>query len=246
MRHYLFFLVILLSGCAHKNKLTDLQLMGLNESVKRIKYFHFENSEYKKNKNFETHAASKEEVLVINNEYIFNEVGMVEEKREYYFDELRWIYIFNYGKNSLLKYKDQYDVSGEIITRTKYENTLDRKGKLVKQIEYRALANISIDTTDVIFSQFPERITYINYDSSGSLKNTVELKRSMSMWKNITSYKQGQITQHSTVEIKNDSTIFSDRFECLKFDDKSNCVKYKSLSEDNSESYINVEIEYYK
>jgi hypothetical protein len=228
--------------------------MGLKGKVKLIRFYNLNKSDHDRSaepnqeisNDLESEIINDEEELTSDNEFLFDKNGMICEKRKYLSNKLTWIYILHYDDKSLLKYKDQYNASKQFITRSKFKNIVDNNGNLNKQIEYIPLGNHPIDTINLRFNQFPEKITEYYYDSSGDLSQIIDYQNSISFWKYVTDYKDGRMIKYSTLETINDSIFSSQIFKCLEFDNKLNCTKYKLINEDSTESIVKAEIEYYK
>ena len=152
-----------LSSCAaKKNSLTDLSKIGLAGNVKYLKFINQNNKEKEADD-------TDEEIEFIDNEYFFNKDGMITEQRRYSSNELSQIFIFSYDKKNFLISKDYYNSKREIVTKSIFENKLNNKGKLYRQMEFRAWERSLSDSIKVRYRIFPEEIIEFLYDKNGNL-----------------------------------------------------------------------------
>ena len=242
MKKYLLPLFTLLFlSCAKNDILTDLKKIGLKGNVKKIRFYHVPS-----NDDTEKGEIYDEEELTIDNEYYFNENGMITKKIEYYSNKLNWKYLFKYDEKNLLIFKNQYNSNGELVARSKYENIIDNNGKLNKQNEFITLEKPPLDTIDTKFRKFPEKTTEYFYDVNGNITQINEYQSSVPFWKHITDYEEGNMSKYSTLEISNDSLILSEKFNCLTFDSKLNCIEYNIIDKEKNETLVKAEIEYFE
>ena len=236
MRYLQIFTVsILLFSCsAHKNVTTDLDKIGLTGKVKSLKFDHDRNN------------TENENTYFINNELYFNQYGMISEQRQYSSEGLIHIHSFNYDEKNLLISKTYFNGSREFANKSKIENVLNKKGKLIKKSEYRALGNSLTDSINLQYSLFPDQITEFLYDSNWNLIKYNVYDRMSSFIKEVTELNNGEIVKISTIVIE-DGEIFSESiYDCVEYDSKKNCFRYKATEHDSTESFINARIEYYK
>jgi len=248
MRYLSLLLIsLLLSNCAiNKNRLTDLEKIGLTGKVKYLKFNNQDISKNQKSGNEPTQHQDEGEGVFVDNEFLFNKNGMISEQRQYSSNELTQIYKFSYDKKNRLISKDYYNASMELVAKSKFENILNNKGKLIKQTEFRTLGNPLSDTTSVKYSLFPYQITKYLYDGHGNLRQFNQYQSFSPYLKEITEYKNGRMIKYSIVDLMDDSFTGSSYYKCMDFDQEHNCIKYKIIGEDHSESYTKVKIEYYK
>ncbi|OBQ46703.1 hypothetical protein JJL45_11880 [Tamlana sp. s12] len=231
----IFTISILLISCSFsKNVTTDLEKIGLTGKVKSLKFEHERNS------------TEKENTYFIDNEFYFNQNGMIYEQRQYSSEGLIHINSYNYDKKNLLISKTYFNGSREFVNKSKIENAINKKGKLIKQSEYRALGNSLTDSINLKYSVFPDQITEFLYDSNWNLIKYNVYDRMSSFIKEVTELNNGEIMKSSTVVIE-DGEIFSESiYDCVEYDSKKNCIRYKVTENDSTESFINAKIEYNK
>ena len=230
-------ITILFFSCSNdKSFSTDLEKIGLTGKVNRIKFYHEGNNKEKEDENSYS----------IDNELYFNKNGMISEQRQYSSEGLINIYSFRYDDKSLLISKNHYNGSKEFLTKSKFENVLNSKGKLMKQSEFRALGNPPIDSTNIKFNVFPEKITEFLYDMTGNLIQYNVYDLSSSFMKDVTVLNNGGIVRNSIVNITDEEVFIETNYECVEHDTRKNCIKYKIIETDSTESYINAKIDYYK
>ncbi|MEP0212485.1 MAG: hypothetical protein ABJD66_04690 [Cellulophaga sp.] len=222
--------LIFLSSCAaKKNYLTDLNKIGLLGNVKYLKFINQNNEEREP-------ADSNEEPGYIDNEYFFNKNGMITEQRQYISNELSQIFVFSYDNKNFLISKEYYNSEREIVTKSMFENKLNNKGKLYRQMEFRAWEKSLSDSTKVQYRIFPEEIIEFLYDNNGKLSQQKHYQSNTS-FKYVIEYQDKRITKATTVDLIDNGIWSSTPYDCLKFDQNQNCIKYKDTG---------VKIEYYK
>ena len=233
----IFTISILLINCSsNKNVTTDLEKIGLTGKVKSLKFEHERNSTEKENEN----------TYFIDNELYFNQNGMIYEQRQYSSEGLIHIHSYNYDEKNLLISKTYFNGSREFVNKSKIENALNKKGKLIKQSEYRALGNSLTDSINLKYSVFPDQITEFLYDSNSNLIKYNVYDRMSSFIKEVTELNNGEIVKSSTIVIE-DGEIFSESiYDCDEYYSKKNCTRYKATERDSTESFINARVEYYK
>jgi len=231
----IFAISILLFSCSeNKNTTTDLEKIGLTGQVKSLKFEHTKNEKEDENS------------FYIDNEFYFNENGMISEQNQYSSEGLLHFHSFNYDEKNLLISKTYFNGSREFVSKSKIENVLNKKGKLIMQSEYRALGNSLTDSINLKYSVFPYQITEFLYDSNWNLIKFNVYDRFSSNIKDVTELNNGKIVKNSIVVIE-DGEIFSESiYDCVKYDSKKNCIRYKATGIDSTESFINARIEYYK
>ena len=222
--------LIFLSSCAAKKKsLTDLGKIGLLGNVKYLKFIHQNNDEKKSND-------SDEKIGYIDNEYYFNKNGMITEQRQYSSNELSQIFVFSYDKKNFLISKDYYNSIKEIVNKSIFENKFNNKGKLYRQLEFRAWEKSLSDSIRVRYRIFPSEIIEFLYDNNGKLSQQ-NYYQSNTSFKYVIEYKNGRMVKASTVDLIDNGIWSTSRYDCLKFDQNQNCIKYQDTD---------VKIEYYK
>jgi hypothetical protein len=228
-------ILILLFSCSdNKNITTDLEKIGLTGKVKNLKFEQVTNEKEDENSNS------------IDNEFYFNQSGMISEQKQYSTDGLIHIYTYQYDKKNLLISKNYYNDSREFVSKSKFENEFNEKGKLIKQSEYRALGNSVPDSVNIKFNLFPDQITEFLYGPNGSLSQYNVYHRMSSNLKNVTVLDNGRIIRNSTILVNSGDLFGETNYKCVEYDTTKNCIKYKLTESDSTESYINVKIEYYK
>lgn len=236
MRYLQIFVTsILLFSCStNKNLTTDIEKIGLKGDVKSLKFEHERNNTAKENEN----------AYIIVNELYFNQNGMISEQRQYSLEGLIHIHSYNYEEKNLLISKTYFNGSRGFVNKSKIENVLNKNGKLIKQSEYRALGISLTDSINLIYSSFPDQITEFLYDSNRSLIKYNVYDRGSSVIKNVTELNNGEIVKNSTIAIE-DGEVFSESiYDCIKYDSKKNCIRFKVMEIDSTESFINARIEY--
>lgn len=233
----IFIISILLFSCSSdKNATNDLERIGLKGTIKSLRFEHERNKAETENEN----------AYFIENEFYFNQNGFISEQRQYSSEGLIHIYAFNYDKNNLLISKTYFDDSKKFMNKSKIENELNQKGKLIKQSEYRALGNSLKDSINLKYSVFPDQITEFFYDSNWNLTQYNLYDRTSSFMKEVTQLNDDEIAKISTIIIS-DGEIFSESsYECVEYDSMKNCQRYRVTENDSTESYFNLKIEYYK
>lgn len=236
MRYFQIFTIsILLISCSSsKIVTTDLEKIGLTGKVKSLTFEHERNN------------TENENTYFIDNELYFNQTGMIYEQRQYSSKGLIRIHSYNYDEKNLLISKTYFDGFSEFVNKSKIENVLNKKGKLIKQSEYKALGNSLTDSINLKYSVFPDQITEFSYHSNWNLIKYDVYDRMSSFIKVVTELNNGEIVKSSTIAIE-DGEIFSESiYDCDEYDSKKNCIRYKAMERDSTESFINVRIEYYK
>ncbi|WP_299527035.1 hypothetical protein [Winogradskyella sp.] len=233
----IFTISILLFSCSsNKNTTTDLEKIGLNGNIKSLKFDHERNKAEKENEN----------AYYIENEFYFNQKGFISEQRQYSSEGIIQIHDFNYNTNDQLISKTYFDGSRKFMNKSKIENKLNQKGKLIKQSEYRALGNSLTDSINLKYSVFPDQITEFFYDSNWNLTQYNYYDRTSSFIKEVIELNDRGILRNSTIVIS-DGEIFSvSSYECVEYDSMENCQRYRVTENDSTESFLNLKIEYYK
>lgn len=150
--------------------------------------------------------------------------------------ELSQIFVFSYDTKNFLISKDYYNSEREIVTKSIFENKLNNKGKLYRQMEFRAWERSLSDSIKVRYRIFPEEIIEFLYDKNGNLIQQNLYQRNTS-FKNVIEYQNGKMIKGKTVSLLDNSIWSSNQYDCLKFDQNQNCIKYEDTD---------VKIEYYK
>lgn len=237
MRNITIFLICItfISCSVNKNTSTDLEKFGLLGKVKRHK---FERRSYVEQES--------EETYFLENEYFFNQNGLISEQRQYSSEELVKIYSYKYNDNNILISKICRANSGKFLSKSKYENVFNKKGKLIKQSEFFGLGDPLKDSINLNYNLIPNQITKFYYDSDWNLIKYDIYDRSFSGIKEVMELNGRKIVKTSTVQIK-DGEIFSEStYYCVEYDSKDNCIRYKATDGDSKESYLNATIEYYE
>ena len=240
----LLLLCFLLFNCSTtKRTLTDLEKIGLKGRVKHLK---FESSlNRKKGALFQTD--NEGEGITIDNEFFFNENGMISEQRQYSSSELTQIFIFEYDKINRLISKNYYNSSNELVMKSKFKNTLNSKGKLIRQSEFRATENSLTESSKIEFSKTPHETMEFSYSENGEL---IKMTYIQSVFgpdfpRIIVEFTNGLVTNQSTIDF-NGEVIQSTEVKCLELDENGNCIKLKTNDNKPSEEYTVALIEYYK
>jgi len=228
--------ILLLSCSSNKNTTTDLEKIGLNGKIKSLKFDHERNKAETENEN----------TYFIENEFYFNQKGFISEQQQYSSEGLIQIHDFNYDENDLLISKTYFNGSRKFMNKSKIENELNKKGKLIKQSEYKALGNSLTDSINLKYSVFPDQITEFFYDSNWNLTQYNYYDRTSSFMKEVIELNNNEIVRNSTIIIS-DGEIFSESsYECVEYDSIKNCRRYRVIENDSTESFFNLKIEYYK
>jgi hypothetical protein len=227
-------LILLISCSSNKNITTDLQKIGLTGKVKSLKFEHEKDSTENENTHF------------IDNEFYFNQNGMISEQRQYSSEGLIHIHSYNYDEKCLLISKTCFNGSREFVNKSKIENVLNKNGRLLKQSEYRALGNSLTDSINLKYIVFPDQITEFLYDSNGNLIKYNNYDRIFSFIKDVIELNNGEIVKNSTIVIEDGEIISESFYNCVEFDTKKNCIRYKVTESDSTESFLNTKIEYNK
>lgn len=228
--------ILLISCSSNKNITTDLQKIGLTGKVKSLKFDHERNIAEQENEN----------AYFIENEFYFNRKGFISEQKQYSSEGLIQIHDFNYDKNDLLISKTYFDGSKKFMNKSKIENELNQKGKLIKQSEYRSLGNSLTDSINLKYSVFPDQITEFFYDSNWNLTQYNFYNRGSSNMKEVTELKDGEIAKISTIIISDGDIFSKTSYDCVEYDSMKNCRRYRVIENDSTVSYFNLKIEYYK
>nr|WP_321224862.1 hypothetical protein [uncultured Psychroserpens sp.] len=238
MRNYhVIFLAVLLFSCStKKNYTTDLEKMGLNGKIKSLKFDHDRSNVEREN----------EDSYFIENEFNFNRKGFISEQRQYSIKGLIHVHEFNYDKNNLLISKIYLDSSREFMNKSKIENILNQKGKLIKQSEYMALGNYLTDSLNLRYSVFPDQIIEFIYDINENLTQYNNYDRASSYMKEVTILDDGELAKISTIIIPDGEIFAETNYNCVKYDSNKNCRRYRVIEKDSTTSYFNLNIEYYK
>jgi len=218
-----------------KTKDTNVKKEEKKDSIEKIEDYDGENERL------------EEENTAMDSEFFFNTNGMITESRRYAEDQIRWVFRFTYNSNHHLVFKDQYNSEGDIIARSKITNSIDHNGNLIKQVEYESIQSNRgkpIDTTQLIYPKFPEKITDYFYDTEGTLSKIEEYDAASRFWRSSTTYNKGKMMSYKTVDIENDSVIFSELFKCKTYDDFQNCIKYLISDEEDKGYVITLKVEY--
>ncbi|RKR12482.1 hypothetical protein CLV91_2613 [Maribacter vaceletii] len=234
---------ILLNCSTQKRILTDLDKIGLKGQVKYLK--------------FESHLTEKDGELtsnqnegkgiIIDNEFFFNENGMISEQRQYSKSELSQIFVFEYDNHNLLILKNYFNPSHVLVMKSKFENTFNSKGKIIKQFEFRATNNSFMDSTKITYQKMPHKTMEFSYNQNGELEKMTYIQSifGSNLPKSIMEYRNGLMDKQLLVD-SNGSIISSSNIICLGFDKIGNCIKLKTKDNSSAEEYTNAEIKYYK
>ena len=132
--------------------------------------------------------------------------------------------------------KNHYNSSKKLVNKSKFENELNKKGKLYRQTEFNAWEKSLSDSSKVRYQFFPEEIIEFLYDNKGKLSKQKLCQSSLSSFQHVIEYQNGRMYQGTTVDLMDNSIWSSTEYECLKFDSNNNCIKYKDAD---------VKMEYY-
>ncbi|WP_152611391.1 hypothetical protein [Psychroserpens mesophilus] len=217
--------------------MTDLEKIGYTGNIKTIK---FEGTEERKEE-------SVENGYRVSNELHLNRNNMISELRKYTSESLNEIHTYIYNDNNLLISKNYYDGSREFVSKSKFENVLNDKGRLTKQSEFKSLGNSIVDSTDVKFNIFPDQITEFIYDSNETLIQYNVYDNPTSNLKSVIELRNGEVIKNYLL-VGDSEELFGEitYFKCEEYDENNNCIKYKLTENDSTHSYVNVKIEYYK
>jgi hypothetical protein len=130
--------------------------------------------------------------------------------------------------------------------KSKFENSLNRNGKIIEQAEFRAIENSLTDSTEIAYQKTPYEIMEFSYNQSGELSKMTYIQSifGADFPKNIVEYKNGLVDKQLVVDA-NGNVISSREVECLEFDKSGNCLKLKSKDKEQAEEFTNAEIKYY-
>ena len=103
-------------------------------------------------------------------------------------------------------------------------------------MEFRAWERSLSDSIKVRYRIFPEEIIEFLYDKNGNLIQQNLYQRNTS-FKNVIEYQDGKMIKGKTVSLLDNSIWSSIQYDCIKFDQNQNCIKYEDTD---------VTIEYYK
>lgn len=187
-----------------------------------------------------------EETYSLDNEYFFNQNGFISEQRQYSSEDLVRVYTYIYDDKNLLTSKICFNQAGELMTKSKYENELNKKGKLIKQSEFISIGNFSNDSINIKYNPIPNYITKYFYDSDWNLIKYEVYDKSLSASKEVLELIDKTIIKSSYIMIKDNEIFNESSYSCLDYDLKKNCIRYKKKDGDSIETYLNSTIEYFE
>ena len=223
--------------------MTDLDKIGLKGQVKYLKF----ESQLTEEGGELASTQNEGKGIGIDNEFFFNEDGMISEQRQYSKSELSQIFVFEYDNHNRLISKNYFNSSREPVMKSKFENTLNSKGKIIKQLEFRAIKNSLMDSTKITYQKTPHETMEFSYDQNGELTKMTYIQSVFgpNFPKGVIEYKNGQMDKQLSVD-SNGNVISSSDVICLEFDKIGNCIKLKTKDSSTAEEYTNAEIRYYE
>lgn len=223
--------------------MTDLNKIGLKGQVNYLKF----QSHFTEEGKELADPQNEGEGISIDNEFFFNRDGMISEQRQYYKSELSQIFVFEYDNYNRLISKNYFNSSHELVMKSKFENILNSKGKIIKQLEFRAIKNSLMDSTKITYQKTPHETMEFSYNQNGALTKMAYIQSvfGSDFPKNIIEYKNGLMYKQLAVD-SNGNIISSSDVMCLEFDKIGNCIKLKTKDDSTKEEYTNAEIRYYK
>jgi len=223
--------------------LTDLDKIGLKGQVKYLK---FESHLTEEDEELAS-SQNEEEGIRIDNEFFFNEDGMISEQRQYSKSELSQIFVFEYDNHNRLISKGYFNSSHQLVMKSKFENILNNKGKIIKQLEFRSITNSLMDSTKITYQKRPYETMEFSYNRNGKLTKMTYIQSVFGpdFPKSIIEYKNGLMDKQLAID-SNGNVISSSDVMCLEFDKIGNCIKLKTNNNSMTEEYTSAEITYYK
>jgi hypothetical protein len=223
--------------------LTDLEKIGLKGQVKRLKFESISNGK----KGELTQADYEGEGTIIDNEFFFNKNGMISEQRQYSSSELSLIFVFEYDEINRLISKKYYNSSNELVMKSKFKNIINSKGKLIRQLEFRATENSMTESSKIEISKKPYETIEFSYSENGELIKMIYIQSIFGpdFPRIMIEYKNGLMIKQSTIDFSGE-VIQSSEVKCLELDKNGNCTKLKTKDNNPSEEYTIALIEYYK
>ena len=190
---------------------------------------------------------SEDQGISINNEFFFNRDGMISEQRQYSPSEISQVFVFSYDNSNRLISKDYFNSSNELVMKSKFENILNNKGKITRQLEFRAINNSLTDSSKVAYQKTPHEIMEFSYNQKGELIKMTHVQSVLGpdFPKSIIEYKNGIMDRLMSVD-SDGNVISSSDLVCLEFDKIGNCIKFKTKAKSSTEVYTNAAIRYYK
>ena len=223
--------------------MTDLDKIGLKGQVKYLKF----ESQLTEESEELTRTQNEGEGIRIDNEFFFNRNGMISEQRQYSLSELSQIFVFEYDKSNRLISKDYFNSSNELVMKSKFENALNSKGKITRQLEFRAIKNSLTDSSKVAYQKMPHETMEFSYNQNGELTKMTYIQSVFGpdFPKSIIEYKNGLMDKQLSVDL-NGNVIGSSDIICLELDKIGNCIKLKTTDNSTTEEYTNAKIRYYE
>lgn len=231
-------------NCASNNsQLTDLSKMGLIGNVKYVKT----NTLLPENDEDSINDKNAEQETRIDREYFFNDNGMISEQRNYSPTGLAQKFVFKYDKDNHLISKEYFNPSNKLVMKSNFETQLNSKGQLSKQIEYRAIKSSLADSIEIAYQQTPYETLEFSYGINGELSQMTYIQSVFGpeFPKIEVNYKDGMIDTQSTID-PNGTLVNSNEMHCMELDKSGNCIRLKTVYDNNNGGYIDIEIEYYK
>ena len=107
--------------------------------------------------------------------------------------------------------------------KSKYTNTLNSKGKIIKQLEFRAIKNSLMDSTKITYQKTPYETMEFSYDHNGELAKMTYIQSVFGpdFPKSVIEYKNGLMARQLAVD-SNGNVISSSNVMCLEFDKNEN------------------------
>ncbi|MDV7141001.1 hypothetical protein R3X28_19115 [Maribacter sp. TH_r10] len=228
---------------SNKRTLTDLDKIGLKGNVKYLKF----TSQSTEGSGGLSNTQNEGEGIKIDNEFFFNEYGMISEQRQYSSSKLSQIFVYKYDHRNLLISKDYFNASNELVMKSKFENTLDSNGQIIEQAEFRAIENSLTDSTEIVYQKTPYEIMKFSYNQSGELSKMTYIQSvfGADFPKNVIEYKNGLMDKQFITD-SNENVVSSNDVKYMEFDKMGNCIKIKTIGNSPTEEFTNAEIKYYK
>lgn len=249
--------LLVFSSCAVKpNRVNDLKKMNLNGDIESVKITQFE-AIVKDGKVQKQLIESSDEIAYLDNEYHFNEKGMIHTYIQYISNRMIRKYVYGYDRKLNIISKKYYDHSGKLVGESHFEHVINENGDLVKEKEIMNGKHIDGNVVVTVFQNqnVIEKINYVGnlisdkkifkYNKNNRIIEEKNLSANNEPYVIVKKYYNDKGNMIKTVMLdENSENISFENYEYLKYDDQGNWIEVITSGKDGLKFLIENEIIY--
>jgi hypothetical protein len=249
--------LLVFSSCAFKpNRVNDLKKMNLNGDIESVKFTQFE-AIVKDGKLQKQLIESSDEIAYLDNQYLFNEKGMIHTHIQYISNRMTRKHVYGYDIKLNIISKKYYDYSGKLVNESHFEHVINENGDLVEEKEIINGKHIDRNVVVTVFQNqnVIEKINYVGnlisdkktfkYNKSNRIIEEKHLLADNESYMIVKKYYNEKGNMIKTVMLdENSETISFENYEYLKYDDQGNWIEVITSGKDGLKFLIENEIIY--